>query len=236
MVLLVVPAFLIHAFFLGDPEPLPRLLTARPAEALQPAPSEYQRGMSNWSAPVKVRPPAPQIELPKAEEVRPLIERTETFASAKRASCPTAGPTPDIVRYPLISALRSAGYLEAEPDSERGPDETRVFLTPAARYDLGGDLTEDPSTITVLIARKVFLQIVSIDPPPQALPPPMRYATRVDFLWKWSATNRLAGYLNFLPGSSELSGTAYFQRQPDLSWRLAQIDLNDTTPDLTRRR
>lgn len=211
LLLLVVPVIALHHLFMRTPA--------------GPAPLRVQSAAVRLTA-----------DGPKAEEARALIEETDLFRATKIASFPATASIETLQRYPLFTAMRSLDFLRPESLQWENNLETHPELTANALYELAGDVSEDAREISAVVAKKVFTKVIGVDPPPQALPPPLKYATRVDFVWKWSATNRLASYLEFLSTANNLSGTAYFQRDPNLHWRLAQIDLNDTSPDLTAPR
>jgi hypothetical protein len=78
--------------------------------------------------------------------------------------------------------------------------------------------------------------VAAVEPPPQPLAPPVRDAVRVDFTWTWSATNQLAGYLNFLTATNGLAGSAYVRHLPDGAWQIIEIKFRDMSADLTLRR
>lgn len=184
-------------------------------------------------------PPPPSLNSangPSPQDARTLIEQTEVFRAKKTASFPARGRLEDLQQYPLFRAMRTAGYLSNESLQWNGSSEIRPEANLDARTVLAADLEDDGRTIDVVVARKVFERVAGIYGPPQALPPPLQHSTRVDFTWRWSQTNRVAAFLDFLPATGQLSGTAYFLREPNMEWKLMQIDVNDVSPDLTTPR
>jgi hypothetical protein len=164
---------------------------------------------------------------PKPVDAAELIGQSEAFRAPKHASFPASGRLEDLQRYPLFNALRSTRRLTSESLLWTGSSsEVQPELTADARYELGTNLTQDARDITVIIAKKEFVDIVVMEPAAQS--------TRVSFRWKWTATNHLARALD-LP-LTPVVGTASFQRDADTRWRIVQIDVNDATPDLSRPR
>jgi hypothetical protein len=189
------------------------------------------------AAPATRLPQDSQGDFPKGDEVRAILEQNASFLAPKRATCPTSGPPSLLERYPLFRAFRAAGYLDLDTmgDWER-ESEARVELTDAARSQLGDDLREGPAEISVIVAKKNFIEVAAVEPPPQPLAPPVRDTVRVDFMWTWAATNPLAGYLDFLTASNGLAGSAYVRHLPDDRWQILEIKFRDMSADLTMRR
>ncbi|HEX9161920.1 MAG TPA: hypothetical protein VF980_09475 [Thermoanaerobaculia bacterium] len=208
-VVLVVPAVILHAMFMRTPEVLPALRTL-PAETTATTGTQAK------------------VDAPSQEEIATLIQQSEEFQAPKKAVCPRSLTEPGVRDNRLYTALRHAGYV-IPPADRYGYTNPLVELTPEAHYDLGGDLDEDLHTITLVIGRKVFIAVDSITAPPQLLAPPLRYATRVGFSWRWATTNKIGDFLAFDPRSPRMTGVAYLQRGSNSLWHIAQIDFHDTS-------
>ena len=187
--------------------------------------------------PARRLPQDSQGDFPKPDEVRALVEQNSSFLLPKRATCPASAPPSFLERYPLFKAFRAAGYLEPGNigDWQRESD-VRVELTDSARNELGTDLREGPAEISVIVAKRTFLEVAAVEPPPQQLAPPLHDAVRVDFTWTWSATNQLAGYLDFLTATNGLAASAYVRHLPDGQWQILEIKFRDMSADLTTYR
>jgi hypothetical protein len=198
IMLLVLPVIVLHTMFARSP-----------GTALMPSPRKLS------------------TNAPKPVDAAELIGQSEAFRAPKHASFPASGRLEDLQRYPLFSALRSTRRLTSESLLWTGASsEVQPELTPDARYELGSNLSQDAREITVVIAKKEFVDIVVMEPGAQS--------TRVSFRWKWTATNHLARAVE-LP-LTPILGTASFQRDENNRWRIEQIDVNDGTPDLSRPR
>jgi hypothetical protein len=198
--LLVVPLLLLHALFMRTPSGVPDVAYTMP----QPSTTDPQS-----TAPV-----------PSSDQVQFLIEHDDSFSTTKHAVCTNEDPY-----SALCTALQKHEYYV--PPNSDFPD---VDVTPEAHSALGGDLTVTKGQIDLVVARKIFVAVKSIDPPPQALAPPLQYATRVDFTWKWSATNAVSDDLGILSEATHSSGVAYLQRNPNKEWTIGQITLNGPAP------
>jgi hypothetical protein len=236
LLFLVVPLLLIHQLS-SSPGDLPRervtSVAERRAAAINAARSSPR--------PAATAPPArlPQDssgDFPRAEEFRSLLEKNSAFLVPKRAACPASGVPSDLERFALFKAFRAHGYLEMESLASERPDEMRVDLNAAARNELGSDLREGPAEISVIVAKKEFIDIAAVQPPPNEQAPPLRTATRIDFNWRWAPTNALARYLGFATESNGIAASAYVRRQLYGDWIILDIHFHDQSADLTIRR